>query len=717
MKVLYITYIPSPYRVNFFEKLGEKVSLTVLFECASEPCRDASWKLNEFKNFEGIFLDNGNHTHTTVNFGVRKYLKENARKFDYIVITNAISKNGYLETSYLRHHHIDFLIEGDGAFVCEGENPLKRAVKKLLHKGAAGYISTCGPHDDYYRYYGADPRKIFRVSFSSVFDDEIIDKPVSKEERDKLRSELGLSGSHIVVFVGQFIPRKGIDVLLEASKLLKEGTEIYLLGGDTKYPEYTNVHSVGFVLPAKVKEYFLAADVFALPTREDIWGLVVNEAMAAGLPTVSTKRCNAALEMVDTNDHRNGLIVDTDDAKAFANAINEILNADDATRGEMAQNAINKAHTQTIETMVTDRLAAMKKAYDEVLFVGSFVPNEIEEKSAFVSSAGNRFQNNYIKNVKATGRKVIEKSYVGIPIGTKLPSETYVQKENGFVSSLINFRKSVKNALSKADVVVSYNVVYAWLFLPAMARRLHKKSILILADYSPVESFSSFTRKTYAKVMLRTIRKYNTVVGLSKDVERVLKPKQKFILMEGGIDEEFFNSFDSPKPSGNKVTNFMYSGLLSVGTGVDLLLQAMKQIDDNDIRLIITGKGELSSTVREASKEDKRIIYAGSLAYADYIDKLKGADVLINPRNMTMTENENNFPSKVIDYLATGKPIISTRFAGWEKFTQYITFTDTTTKAIADAIRRAQFETNEQYEAKRAFAKTFLWKSEIERLF
>ena len=44
--------------------------------------------------------------------------------------------------------------------------------------------------------------------------------------------------------------------------------------------------------------YYQAADMLVFPTREDIWGLVINEAMANGLPTVSTDKCVAALEMI-----------------------------------------------------------------------------------------------------------------------------------------------------------------------------------------------------------------------------------------------------------------------------------------------------------------------------------------------------------------------------------------------------------------------------------
>ena len=64
----------------------------------------------------------------------------------------------------------------------------------------------------------------------------------------------------------------------------------------------------------------MAADVFVMPTREDIWGLVINEAMAYGLPVVSTDKCIAALELVKNG--RNGYIIPPNQPKEIAQKVN-----------------------------------------------------------------------------------------------------------------------------------------------------------------------------------------------------------------------------------------------------------------------------------------------------------------------------------------------------------------------------------------------------------
>ena len=66
----------------------------------------------------------------------------------------------------------------------------------------------------------------------------------------------------------------------------------------------------------------MASDAFVLPTREDIWGLVINEAMSYGLPIITTDRCIAGLELVGKE---NGKIIPVDDVEALKSAIKTVL--------------------------------------------------------------------------------------------------------------------------------------------------------------------------------------------------------------------------------------------------------------------------------------------------------------------------------------------------------------------------------------------------------
>ena len=88
----------------------------------------------------------------------------------------------------------------------------------------------------------------------------------------------------------------------------------------------------------------MAADIFVLPTREDVWGLVINEAMAKGLPIVTTTQCGSGQELVD----KNGLLIEGEDPDRFADAINKMLSDHNALE-TMSRESIIRIANYTIE--------------------------------------------------------------------------------------------------------------------------------------------------------------------------------------------------------------------------------------------------------------------------------------------------------------------------------------------------------------------------------
>ena len=153
---------------------------------------------------------------------------------------------------------------------------------------------------------------------------------------------------------GQMIHRTGLDVLLKAAKDLDPDTGIYFVGGEPK-EEYlnlqkelnlTHVHFLGFQKKETLAKYYKASDLFVLPTREDIWGLVINEAMAYGLPTITTDRCVAGLELIE--DGVNGYVVPVGDTAVLAEKIRSVLASDLEAMGKAA---LEKVRPYTLENM------------------------------------------------------------------------------------------------------------------------------------------------------------------------------------------------------------------------------------------------------------------------------------------------------------------------------------------------------------------------------
>ena len=164
----------------------------------------------------------------------------------------------------------------------------------------------------------------------------------------------------VVVSVGQFIHRKGFDVLLKAWAKCSPENVLYIIGAEPTEEylalknqlELKNVFFVGFKAKEELKQYYRAADLFVLPTREDIWGLVVNEAMANGLPVITTNRCVSGIELVKNG--VNGYIVQVDD-------VEEMVLENNVLRQSMYENSLTTIRDWTVERMAEEHCTLMQR--------------------------------------------------------------------------------------------------------------------------------------------------------------------------------------------------------------------------------------------------------------------------------------------------------------------------------------------------------------------
>lgn len=356
MKVLAITNVPVPYRVEFFNELAKYVELTVIYEQSIEQQkhRDKKWFTEKPLNFKSISIAKANNR---ISYNV--LFKELRRAKDDIIFMMGYSNpSARAAIFWLRLHKVPYILTCDGAFI-KDENLGKREIKKFLIRKANLYFSTGNPSDEFFVFYGAEKNRIRRISFSSLHKDDIFTSPVTNEEKDRVKDTIGIREEKVILSVGQFIHRKGYDVLLKALRYVDSKIGVYIVGG-TPPSEYTqiineyklnNVHFVGFKTKEELKKYYLAADLFVLPTREDIWGLVINEAMACGLPIITTNKCIAGLVLV--NEGKNGHIVNVEDPKALAEAIEQIMN-NAQLRKKMADNSLSIIQDYTIEKMAEE---------------------------------------------------------------------------------------------------------------------------------------------------------------------------------------------------------------------------------------------------------------------------------------------------------------------------------------------------------------------------
>lgn len=353
-KILYLTTIASPYRVLFFEKLGEMVDLTVLYSDRREKqfLRDEQWFIDNKGNYCDVRLNKiaAGFPSGALCVDVIDWLK---KPWDIIVLCGYSSPTVILAMMYLRLHRIPYYLEVDGGLIRQ-ESPVKLGIKRMLVKGAAGYFGTGDDTKAYLCHYGAEAEKVYDYPFTSLEAGDILEAPPSREEKEILRKELGILEENVVLFAGRPVCPKGLDVLMDAAAVMDDGVGVYMVGGEPSQEilrkweamKLPHVHFVGFRKKEELTKYYRAADVLAMPTRGDVWGLVVNEAMACGLPVVGSDRCVAARELIE--DGVNGYVVPVEDAKALAEKLGMVLSGD---RSAMGRACIRKIRPYTLENM------------------------------------------------------------------------------------------------------------------------------------------------------------------------------------------------------------------------------------------------------------------------------------------------------------------------------------------------------------------------------
>ena len=183
-------------------------------------------------------------------------------------------------------------------------SPLKRAWRWLFAKLVKRWISYGQTSTEYLLSLGVSRERILQIQ--NCVDESLF--------LDQHSPSLQIEPKPVFLYVGQLIKRKGIDLLLTASSkvqrkgykfsllLVGSGPEQHALEVMAKELGLENVYFINERPPFEMPGIYRSADVFVLPTLEDVWGLVVNEALWSGLPVLVSKYAGCAPELVpETN--------------------------------------------------------------------------------------------------------------------------------------------------------------------------------------------------------------------------------------------------------------------------------------------------------------------------------------------------------------------------------------------------------------------------------
>ena len=347
MKILFVFNHPAPYKVRLFNELAKEIELDVIFERESAADRpDDFYNIKDYQ-FNCIFLKKGAYGAEESNTNeLRQYIKEHHKEYDLIIMNGYSHKTERKAISYLRKHKIPFVLYINGG-VIRKENFLKRLYKKKLILSANKYMSPCMEASEYLVHYGVDPKNIYHYPYSTLYNADIPSKPLTSEEKLKVRKQYSLPENKLFITASQFIDRKNlIEVIdcfngLNASLLIVgEGPEKDSYLKLIKDNNITNVTIQKFMKRDELFSLMRACDGFITLSKEDIYGHTINEALGMGLPVVSSDQVISARHLLKNGD--NGYIVHLGQKEEIQSAINKV-------NSDMSSKALETARSNTFE--------------------------------------------------------------------------------------------------------------------------------------------------------------------------------------------------------------------------------------------------------------------------------------------------------------------------------------------------------------------------------
>lgn len=164
------------------------------------------------------------------------------------------------------------------------------------------------------------------------------------------------------------------------------------------------------------------------------------------------------------------------------------------------------------------------------------------------------------------------------------------------------------------------------------------------------------------KSMATTLLKYYThFVVLTKHMMEQIHHKNKpFVVIEGMVEA---NSVNYPIIH-HDVFRVMFAGGLAKSNYIELLLQTISKMDPDKIELHLYGNGELKDVVLDYSNQYSNIKYYGSKLNIEVIEAERNSDLLISLRNPEDPFTQYSFPSKLMEYMASGTPVLCTKLKG-----------------------------------------------------
>jgi len=378
-KILLVTNIPTPYRIPLFNELKEQLErkglgLKIVFGALGYARRkwavDMSQCTFEYEVLpsKNLYYFDPEKSSFTYSGLYRVISKENP----FVIITNAFSiatMKLWLWSWFLRIPYIIW----SGSIVTKGRSVsfLRSIQRRMLIKRAVGYIAYGTKAKEYLISLGAAANKI-QIGINTT------DTEFFRAETKRIRENLEDKGRiKRLLHIGYITRRKRLDQLFYVVKSLSIRRQDFVLQLVGSGPEVKNLKNLaddlhitnfvrfeGFKQKKEILRYLAAADCFLFPSEYDIWGLVLVEAMSAGLPCISSIYAGATHDLI--KDGVTGFAMDFSETEEVVDKANWIMDNPESSK-EIGQNASHFiAENINIEKAATGFVSAITKALESV---------------------------------------------------------------------------------------------------------------------------------------------------------------------------------------------------------------------------------------------------------------------------------------------------------------------------------------------------------------
>jgi len=326
-RVVFLTVMPSPYQQQLFKALNVdgQLELRVLY-CAHD-VEDRHWRRAPLASYEEVlpgtgipWVDRG----ARINPSIIRILHNETS--DLFVLSNYSAPTTQMAMRYLTWRGKKWMFWGEMPGFRERGTVgrlLRRHLQRPIGTGATGIAAI-----------GSGAEEAYKKRFPSL---RVFNIPYFCDLAPFRMASI-MNAKHAkptvdILFSGQLIKRKGVDLLIRAFneiapqlrrlrlKVLGTGSALGMLTELVAPSLRERVQFLGFKQPGELPEIFADADIFVLPSRHDGWGVVINEALGAGLPIVVSD-CVGARDLVKTG--VNGFITATGNVDGLAKALLEL---------------------------------------------------------------------------------------------------------------------------------------------------------------------------------------------------------------------------------------------------------------------------------------------------------------------------------------------------------------------------------------------------------